>query len=129
MGHAPYLAHRSVCRAIYVHEEDLWKIRLLMAVPNPPFAKKHSSTPQLCNGDTMIRPFMIAAAAVAVLTLSSTTFAQQQSGGSAAEAKAMLTQWVPAAKAKKSDALAMFTKGEGSLKDRELSHLRSRSAG
>jgi Single Cache domain 2 len=68
----------------------------------------------------MFRPFMIAAAAVAVLTLSSTTFGQQQSAGSAAEAKAMLTKAVAAVKADKAKALDMFNKGEGGFKDRDL---------
>jgi hypothetical protein len=63
---------------------------------------------------------MIAAAAVAVLTLSSTTFGQQQSAGSAAEAKAMLTKAVAAVKADKAKALDMFNKGEGGFKDRDL---------
>jgi hypothetical protein len=49
----------------------------------------------------MIRPFMIAAATVAVLTLSSTTFGQQQAGGTADEAKAMLLKAVAAVKANK----------------------------
>jgi hypothetical protein len=68
----------------------------------------------------MFRPSMIAAAAVAVLTLSSTTFGQQQSAGSAAEAKAMLTKAVAAVKADKAKALDMFNKGEGGFKDRDL---------
>jgi signal transduction histidine kinase len=68
----------------------------------------------------MFRPFIIAAAAVAVLTLSSTTFGQQQPGGSAAEAKAMLTNAVAAVKADKAKALDMFNKGEGGFKDRDL---------
>jgi signal transduction histidine kinase len=66
----------------------------------------------------MIRPFMIAAAAVAVLTLSSTTFAQQ--GGTAAEAKAMLLKAVAAVKADKAKALDEFAKGEGGFLDRDL---------
>jgi signal transduction histidine kinase len=68
----------------------------------------------------MFRPSMIAAAAVAVLTLSSTTFGQQQSAGSAAEAKAMLTKAVAAVKEDKAKALDMFNKGEGGFKDRDL---------
>jgi signal transduction histidine kinase len=69
----------------------------------------------------MFRPFMIAAAAVAVLTLSSTTFGQQaSSGGTAAEAKAMLGKAVAAVKADKAKALDMFNKGEGGFKDRDL---------
>jgi hypothetical protein len=68
----------------------------------------------------MMRPFMIAAAAVAVLTLSSTTFGQQQSGGTAEEAKAMLVKAVAAVKTDKAKALDMFNKGEGGFKDRDL---------
>ena len=68
----------------------------------------------------MFRPFMIAAAAVAVLTLSPATFGQQQSGGNADEAKAMLTKAVAAVKADKAKALDMFNKGEGGFKDRDL---------
>jgi hypothetical protein len=68
----------------------------------------------------MMRTFVIAAAAVAVLTLSSTTFGQQQSGGTGDEAKAMLTKAVAAVKADKAKALDMFNKGEGGFKDRDL---------
>lgn len=67
----------------------------------------------------MFRPFMIAAAAIAVLTLSSTTFGQQQSG-TADEAKAMLMKAVAAVKADKAKALDMFNKGEGGFLDRDL---------
>jgi hypothetical protein len=67
----------------------------------------------------MMRSFMIAAGAVAVLTLSSTTFGQQ-AGGTADEAKAMLTKAVAAVKADKAKALDMFNKGEGGFKDRDL---------
>jgi signal transduction histidine kinase len=59
----------------------------------------------------MIRPFMIAAATVGVLTLSSMAFAQ--SGDTADEAKAMLTKAVAAVKADKAKALDEFNKGEG----------------
>ena len=62
-----------------------------------------------------MRTFVIAAAAVAVLTLSSTTFGQQ-SGGTADEAKAMLVKAVAAVKADKVKALDMFNKGEGGFK-------------
>jgi hypothetical protein len=68
----------------------------------------------------MMRTFVIAAAAVAALTLSSTTFGQQQSGGTADEAKAMLVKAVAAVKADKVKALDMFNKGEGGFKDRDL---------
>jgi Single Cache domain 2 len=67
----------------------------------------------------MMRPFMTAAAAVALLTVSSTTFGQQQLG-SADEAKAMLTKAVAAVKADKAKALDMFNKGEGGFLDRDL---------
>jgi hypothetical protein len=67
----------------------------------------------------MMRTFLIAAAAVAVLTLSSTTFGQQ-AGGTANEAKAMLVKAVAAVKADKAKALDMFNKGEGGFKDRDL---------
>ena len=67
-----------------------------------------------------MRTFVIAAAAVAALTLSSTTFGQQQSGGNGDEAKAMLTKAVAAVKAHKAKALDMFNKGEGGFKDRDL---------
>ena len=40
--------------------------------------------------------------------------------GTAAEAKAMLEKAVAAVKADKAKALAMFTKGEGGFKDRDL---------
>ena len=40
--------------------------------------------------------------------------------GTAAEAKAMLERATPAIKADKAKALAMFTKGEGGFKDRDL---------
>jgi hypothetical protein len=66
-----------------------------------------------------MRTFLIAAAAVAVLTLSSTTFGQQ-AGGTADEAKAMLTKAVAAVKADKAKALDMFNRGEGGFKDRDL---------
>ena len=67
-----------------------------------------------------MRTFLIAAAAVAVFTLSSTTFGQQQAGGTAAEAKAMLVKAVAAVKADKAKALDEFNKGEGGFLDRDL---------
>jgi hypothetical protein len=69
--------------------------------------------------DSIMRGFMIAAASAAILTLSPTAFAQGQSG-TADEAKAMLTKAVAAVKADKVVALAMFNKGEGGFKDRDL---------
>jgi hypothetical protein len=69
----------------------------------------------------MIRKFMIAAASAAVLTLSPTAFAQQPGQfGTPDEAKAMLMKAVAAVKADQAVALAMFIKGEGGFKDRDL---------
>jgi hypothetical protein len=67
----------------------------------------------------MVRKFMIAAASAAVLSLSPTVFAQSQIG-TADEAKAMLIKAVAAVKADPAVALAMFNKGEGGFKDRDL---------
>jgi len=61
---------------------------------------------------------MIGAAAATVLTLSQTAFAQQL--GTAQEARAMLDKAVAAVKADREVALAMFIKGEGGFKDRDL---------
>jgi hypothetical protein len=66
----------------------------------------------------MMPRFTIAAAAATVLTLSQTAFAQQL--GSAQEARAMLAKAVAAVKADQAVALAMFIKGEGGFKDRDL---------
>ena len=67
----------------------------------------------------MVRAFMIAVASAAVLALSPTAFAQGQFG-TADEAKAMLAKAVAAVKADQAVALAMFIKGEGGFKDRDL---------
>jgi hypothetical protein len=70
---------------------------------------------------SMIRTFIIAAAAAAVLTLSPTIFAQQANQhGTADEAKAMLVKAVAAVKADKAKALSMFNTGEGGFVDRDL---------
>jgi len=61
---------------------------------------------------------MIGAVSAAALTFSAAS-AQAQSG-TAAEAKAMLDKAVVAVKADKAKALAMFLKGEGGFKDRDL---------
>ena len=66
----------------------------------------------------MVRTFMIGAAAATVFTLSQTAFAQQF--GTAQEARAMLAKAVVAVKADQAVALAMFIKGEGGFKDRDL---------
>jgi hypothetical protein len=68
----------------------------------------------------MMRTVMIAAASTAVLTLSSALFAQQGQTGTAQEARAMLDKAVAAVKADREVALAMFNKGEGAFKDRDL---------
>jgi signal transduction histidine kinase len=64
----------------------------------------------------MIRSFIMAGAAVAVLTLSATAFAQ----GTATEAKAMLDKAVVAVKADKAKTLDMINKEEGGFLDRDL---------
>jgi hypothetical protein len=68
----------------------------------------------------MVRRFTIAAAATIVLTLSPAVFARQGQLGSADEAKAMLLKAAAAVKADKEIALAMFNKGEGGFRDRDL---------
>jgi single cache domain-containing protein len=65
----------------------------------------------------MIRILMIGAVSAA-LALSAAAFAQQ--GGTAQEARAMLDKAVAAVKADQAVALAMFIKGEGGFRDREL---------
>jgi signal transduction histidine kinase len=62
------------------------------------------------------------AAAAAALLLGLSGGAAWAAGeyGTAAEAKAMLEKAVAAVKADKAQALAMFTKGEGGFKDRDL---------
>ena len=62
---------------------------------------------------------MIGVVSVA-LTLSTAAIAQQGQFGTPAEAKAMLEKAVAAVKADKAKALAMFNKGEGGFKDRDL---------
>src|SRR5215831_6351944 len=58
--------------------------------------------------------------AAAALTLSPAVFAQQGQTGTAQEARAMLDKAVAAVKADQAVALAMFIKGEGGFKDRDL---------
>jgi hypothetical protein len=67
----------------------------------------------------MVRKFVVAAALVAVSTLTSAASAQQ-TGGTADEAKAMLIKAIAAVKADKAKALDMFDKGEGGFRDRDL---------
>jgi Single Cache domain 2 len=66
----------------------------------------------------MFRRIIIAATAVAVLTLSGNGFAQQL--GTADEAKAMLLKAVAALKADRDVTLGMINKGEGGFRDRDL---------
>jgi hypothetical protein len=66
----------------------------------------------------MFRSIIVAATAVAVLTLSSNGFAQQL--GTADEAKAMLLKAVAALKADRDVTLGMINKGEGGFRDRDL---------
>ena len=58
--------------------------------------------------------------AAAALTLSPAVCAQQGQTGTAPEARAMLEKAVAAVKADQAVALAMFIKGEGGFKDRDL---------
>ena len=68
----------------------------------------------------MLRHLMIGVVSVVALTLSTAALAQQNQFGTAAEAKAMLAKAVAAVQADKAKALAMFNKGEGGFKDRDL---------
>src|SRR5438132_12932365 len=67
----------------------------------------------------MIRKLAVAMVATAALAMATAAFAQGQFG-TAAEAKAMLEKAVAAVKADKAKAIAMFNKGEGGFKDRDL---------
>jgi len=68
----------------------------------------------------MLHQRMISGVLVVALTLWNAAIAQQGQLGTAAEAKAMLERAVAAVKADKEQALAMFNKGEGEFKDRDL---------
>src|SRR5260370_16897874 len=69
----------------------------------------------------MIRKFMIAAASATVLGPWQTLLARQPSQyGKGDEARAMLDKAVATAKADQAVALAMFIKGEGGFRDRDL---------
>jgi signal transduction histidine kinase len=67
-----------------------------------------------------MRKFVIGISSVSVVALSSIAFAQEGKLGTADEAKAMLLKAVAAVKADKEVALAMFNKGEGGFRDRDL---------
>jgi signal transduction histidine kinase len=68
----------------------------------------------------MMRRYVIATAVATLLTSAPTAFAQQGQLGTAQEARAMLDKAVAAVKADQAVALAMFNKGEGGFKDRDL---------
>jgi Single Cache domain 2 len=68
----------------------------------------------------MIRTLIIDVLSAAGLTISAAAFAQQGQVGTAEEAKAMLNKAVAAVKADQAVALAMFNKGEGGFRDRDL---------
>jgi hypothetical protein len=67
----------------------------------------------------MVREFVIASAATAVIALSPAAFGQQ-TRGTAHEAKAMLMRAIAAVKADKAKALDMFNKGEGRFREGDL---------
>ena len=68
----------------------------------------------------MLRTLMIGAVSGAALTFSAATFAQQGQFGTTQEARAMLDKAVVAVKVDQPVALAMFLKGEGGFRDRDL---------
>jgi len=68
----------------------------------------------------MMRRYVIATAVATLLTSAPTAFAQQGQLGTAQEARAMLDKAVAAVKADQAVALAMFNKGEGGFRDRDL---------
>jgi len=65
-----------------------------------------------------IHSLLIASAITTVLALPA--MAQTQQGGTAQEARAMLDKAIAAIKAAREVALAMFNKGEGGFRDRDL---------
>jgi hypothetical protein len=68
----------------------------------------------------MLRSLIITTVSSAALVLSAAAHAQQGQLGSPQEARAMLDKAVAAVKADRDVALAMFLKGEGGFKDRDL---------
>jgi len=67
----------------------------------------------------MIRSLVIGALSATAICLSTVAFGQSQFG-TADEAKAMLAKAIAAVKADQAVALAMFNKGEGGFRDRDL---------
>ena len=80
----------------------------------------HSVRTTQRGGCLMVRTLIIGGVSTAVLTLSAAVFAQQGQLGTAEEAKAMLGRAVAAVRADRDVALAMFNKGEGGFRDRDL---------
>jgi hypothetical protein len=70
--------------------------------------------------ENMLRNLVISVSAVASLALFTSAFAQQAKYGTAVEARAMLDKAVAAVQADKTKALALFNKGDGGFKDRDL---------
>jgi signal transduction histidine kinase len=68
----------------------------------------------------MMRTFIIGSTVATALVVSATTLAQQGQFGTAQEARSMLDKAVSALKADQAVALAMFNKGEGGFRDRDL---------
>ena len=68
----------------------------------------------------MVRTLIIGIAAAAALTISAGAVAQQGQVGTPKEARAMLDKAAAAVKADEAVALAMFNKGEGGFRDRDL---------
>lgn len=71
-------------------------------------------------GSLVVRTLIVGGVSTAALTFSTAVFAQQAQSGTAQEAKAMLDKAVAAVKADREVALAMFNKGEGGFRDRDL---------
>jgi len=76
----------------------------------------------------MVRTLIIGGVSTAVIALSTAVFAQQGQSGAAQEARVMLDKAVAAVKADRDVALAMFNKGEGGFRDRDLYPFCSRVA-
>jgi hypothetical protein len=68
----------------------------------------------------MVRTLIIGLTSAAALTLSAAVVAQQGQIGTPQQARAMLARATAAVKADQAVALAMFNKGEGGFRDRDL---------
>jgi hypothetical protein len=68
----------------------------------------------------MSRAFIATAIAALVFALGASADAQQSQFGTTAEARALLERAVAAVRADKAKALAMFIRGDGGFKDRDL---------